>query len=328
MREKALAREAAEQAPLAPAQPKSAAFGPSEREIAKDPELHHKEEEPALATPCQKGPEHIQQAKAAPCQKGPEHIQQAKAAPCQKGPEHHQQKEATPCQKDPELHQQKEATPCQKEVGLHQQKEATPCQKEVGLHQQAMGVKPEADCSPSSECNPPDVKKAKVASPAAALPEPTTPLPKGAWVLKQNPNTRVAIDWHHTLEVDEVVTGANLRSLEALRSQGYQVFLLSFCGHVRKLEVQARLDKLPFKFDQVAFTSSRTGAKGKAEWMIRNSVGHIFDDNNDICQEALSKGLSVYPVSPKRHWVFNGKRAHPTLCGAVAAFLLDQAMAD
>ena len=191
-----------------------------------------------------------------------------------------------------------------------------------------MGVKPEADCSPSSECNPPDVKKAKVASPAAALPEPTTPLPKGAWVLKQNPNTRVAIDWHHTLEVDEVVTGANLRSLEALRSQGCQVFLLSFCGHVRKLEVQARLDKLPFKFDQVAFTSSRTGAKGKAEWMIRNSVGHIFDDNNDICQEALSKGLSVYPVSPKRHWVFNGKRAHPTLCGAVAAFLLDQAMAD
>ena len=112
----------------------------------------------------------------------------------------------------------------------------------------------------------------------------------------------MAIDWHHTLEVDEVVTGANLRSLEALRSQGYQVFLLSFCGHVRKLEVQARLDKLPFKFDQVAFTSSRTGAKGKAEWMMRNSVGHIFDDNNDICQEAFSKGLSVddFPARSNR----------------------------
>ena len=56
------------------------------------------------------------------------------------------------------------------------------------------------------------------------------PEPEGTWILKQNRNTRVAVDWHNVMEVNDVVSLKSIAAVQGLLDNGYQVFMVCFCG--------------------------------------------------------------------------------------------------
>ena len=70
-------------------------------------------------------------------------------------------------------------------------------------------------------------------SEAAAPCEKGTAVPceKGLW----SPRPAVAVDWYNTLYTRDHVPQENLDSLWRLYDEGYQVYLLSFCGYNRSL---------------------------------------------------------------------------------------------
>ena len=47
---------------------------------------------------------------------------------------------------------------------------------------------------------------------------------------------RIAVDWHHTLEIRNNVSGANRRALQKLEDAGYDIFLCSYSGPDRQKE--------------------------------------------------------------------------------------------
>ena len=71
------------------------------------------------------------------------------------------------------------------------------------------------------------------------VPEPTGP----KWVLKANNQSRVAIDYHQCLEIQEHVPPKNVAALHGLAANGYQVFLVSYAGQGKTGE--RGLDKSP-----------------------------------------------------------------------------------
>ena len=166
----------------------------------------------------------------------------------------------------------------------------------------------------------PRVKRGETTDP---VPEPE---PEGTWILKQNRNTRVAVDWHNVMEVNDVVSLKSIAAVQGLLDNGYQVFMVCFCGPHRQHQVHQKVRKLPLEFTSVKYTRARTGATGKAEWCHKNGIGHLFDDNVSICREALSKGITVWPIRTRHEehrWV---DKAWDSLHSAVSTFLIDEAM--
>ena len=166
----------------------------------------------------------------------------------------------------------------------------------------------------------PLVKRGETMDP---VPEPE---PEGTWILKQNRNTRVAVDWHNVMEVNDVVSLKSIAAVQGLLDNGYQVFMVCFCGPHRQHQVHQKVRKLPLEFTSVKYTRARTGATGKAEWCHKNGIGHLFDDNVSICREALSKGITVWPIRTRHEehrWV---DKAWDSLHSAVSTFLIDEAM--
>ena len=166
----------------------------------------------------------------------------------------------------------------------------------------------------------PLVKRGETTDP---VPEPE---PEGTWILKQNRNTRVAVDWHNVMEVNDVVSLKSIAAVQGLLDDGYQVFMVCFCGPHRQHQVHQKVRKLPLEFTSVKYTRARTGATGKAEWCHKNGIGHLFDDNVSICREALSKGITVWPIRTRHEehrWV---DKAWDSLHSAVSTFLIDEAM--
>ena len=166
----------------------------------------------------------------------------------------------------------------------------------------------------------PLVKRAETLDP---VPEPE---PEGTWILKQNKNTRVAVDWYNVMEVDDVVQHNSIAAVQTLLLSGCQVFMVCFCGPHRQHEVHQKLRQLPLEFTSVKYTRARTGATGKAAWLHKNSIGHLFDDNADICREALSKGLTVWPIRAGREKHGWADRAWDSLSSAVNTFLIEEAL--
>ena len=64
-------------------------------------------------------------------------------------------------------------------------------------------------------------------------------------MLKANKDSRVAIDYHNCLEVQEHIPAKNLAALEGLKANGCQVFLVFFGGEERKQMVRKDLTKKP-----------------------------------------------------------------------------------
>ena len=145
--------------------------------------------------------------------------------------------------------------------------------------------------------------------------------PEPQWILKEGPHMRVCIHYHQCLEVNNSIPGANVRAVQALVQKGYQVFLRSFAFAKREKEVRNNLAKVDIPWTALKFTRARCGPEGKAAWLEKNNIGHLFDDNREILEEAESKGIEVWPIVTKwqEHWWTH--RRFGTLWKAIEFFL-------
>ena len=142
------------------------------------------------------------------------------------------------------------------------------------------------------------------------------------WILKEGPNMRACIDYHHTLEVHNYIPDSHIAAVNALVQKGYQVFLCSFAYPRREKEVRDHLRKVDIPWTALKFTRQRCGPEGKAAWMEKNNIGHLFDDNREFCEEAESMGINVWPIITRwqdHRWTH--RKFGTLLCKAIAYFL-------
>lgn len=151
---------------------------------------------------------------------------------------------------------------------------------------------------------------------------------KGEWVLKANSSMRVAIDFHNCLEVWNSVSPQNVKALQLMQANGYDVFLCSFCGHKREEEVRKHIASLPFTFNGLKFCRQRVGEGGKAEWCQQNSIGHLFDDTKEILEDAMKKGIEVWPIKTRHEDHQWAQHSYESFHKAAADFLLAMASRD
>lgn len=50
----------------------------------------------------------------------------------------------------------------------------------------------------------------------------------------------------------------------------------------------------PFLF--LGLVRDKCGTSGKATWCVQHQVDHVFDDNDVILRESLSKGSTLWPI--------------------------------
>ena len=146
---------------------------------------------------------------------------------------------------------------------------------------------------------PPPPPKRVLDKRAEVVPGPPDTPEAGTWVLKQNSKTRVAVDWHNVMEINEEVSLYSIRAVQSLLKLGYQVFLVSYCGPWRQAKVHPVVQSLPFEFTAVKYLREPTGVTGKAHWCKKNQIGHIFDDGAHICREAEELGIQAWPIRTK-----------------------------
>lgn len=133
----------------------------------------------------------------------------------------------------------------------------------------------------------------------------------------------VVVDWHNTLEKDDVVSQDNLAGLEKLQEH-CRVILLSAVDTVsRKKQVLVGMDAMiPDHIHQQGLGKEtcwkKCGEGGKADLAWQWDAVAIFDDNWHICQECEAWGIDAYQVSQKKA----AKGAFPTFWKAVDAFLV------
>jgi len=131
----------------------------------------------------------------------------------------------------------------------------------------------------------------------------------------------VVVDWHNTLEKDDVVSQDNLAGLEKLQEH-CRVILLSAVDTVsRKKQVLVDMDAMiPDHIHQLGKETcwKKCGEGGKADLAWQWDAVAIFDDNWHICQECEAWGIDAYQVSQKKA----AKGAFPTFWKAVDAFLV------
>ena len=131
----------------------------------------------------------------------------------------------------------------------------------------------------------------------------------------------VVVDWHNTLEKDDVVSQDNLAGLEKLQEH-CRVILLSAVDTVsRKKQVLVDMDAMiPDHIHQQGLGKEtcwkKCGEGGKADLAWQWDAVAIFDDNWHICQECEAWGIDAYQVSQKKA----AKGAFPTFWKAVDAF--------
>ena len=154
------------------------------------------------------------------------------------------------------------------------------------------------------------------------VPEPTGP----KWVLKANKQSRVAIDYHQCLEIQEHVPPKNVAALHGLAANGYQVFLVSYAGQEK--QVREDLTKVQFNFTGLKFTRNRCGPHGKGYWCQQMGIGHIFDDNQYILQECQLLGMEVWPIMTRWENHPWSEKKYGCLWKAVEDFLIQQALKD
>ena len=160
------------------------------------------------------------------------------------------------------------------------------------------GSSSESSSSASSSSHQPEPKKPKgvqlkvrgAASKYAPKPKEPEPL------LEQKQNKKIAVDWHGVLVNNDYYDVSNTCYLQALKDQGYEVHLLSYCGVKRSKEVWQWAWHEWEGWESVSFTWSKLGKDGKATWCVNNGVTKLIDDNQHICRESQAQGIRVYPI--------------------------------
>ena len=135
---------------------------------------------------------------------------------------------------------------------------------------------------------------------------------------------KVMVDWHNCLEVrgqvDEV-------SLKKLLDAGVDVTILSWCYKNRSREVMGLAHALAdaHRLTRIETTEFRTKENGKKDLCQSWAIDVMFDDAQDILQEAFKAGMHVYPICTKweNHTWYRklGFDPYPSFAHAVTAFL-------
>ena len=158
------------------------------------------------------------------------------------------------------------------------------------------------------------------------------PVPKAG----QRTLDRIGIDWHNTLEVQGSVSEPNMARLQELCDAGYRISILSYIGTGGRYSDQRRTDfyndalNLPMvgSFERVIHCDKKVGPGGKVSLFKRWGVKVIFDDNKEICQEAMDNGIQVWPIKTPHEthqWFADlGYRPSKTFAQAVAEYLRSQ----
>ena len=133
----------------------------------------------------------------------------------------------------------------------------------------------------------------------------------------------VVVDWHNTLEKDDVVSQDNLAGLEKLQEHCRVILLSAVDTAFRKRQVLVDMDAMiPDHIHQQGLGKEtcwkKCGEGGKADLAWQWDAVAIFDDNWHICQECEAWGIDAYQVSQKKA----AKGAFPTFWKAVDAFLV------
>ena len=174
--------------------------------------------------------------------------------------------------------------------------------------------------------------------PRAATPAPPPPPPPRGSVgvprCRLTPpvhGTRVAIDWHGTLDKPRSseglpVAASNVAALQKLRDAGYTIWLCSYIGSggpdsesrkedfwaARRYVAQCLGVGVPpsggFNRNPIGPTrdqifgvvvSARLGRNGKVNCLKWHDTGVLIDDHQDISREAEDAGVYVYRIKPK-----------------------------
>ena len=135
----------------------------------------------------------------------------------------------------------------------------------------------------------------------------------------------VVVDWHNTLEKDNVVSQDNLAGLEKLQEHCTVILLSAVDTAKRQKQVLVDMDAMiPDHIHQKGLGKEtcweKCGEGGKADLAWLWDAVAIFDDNLQICQECEAWGIDAYQVSQKK----GAKGAFPTFWKAVDAFLVGE----
>ena len=97
-----------------------------------------------------------------------------------------------------------------------------------------------------------------------------------------------------------------------------------FCGPKREQKIRQTLATLQARYnltlDEVVFYRDPTGDFGKASGALAKRVNVLVDDRGDICKEALSKGIQVYPKGRTHSWA---EQAFASFAAAARQMLQD-----
>ena len=118
---------------------------------------------------------------------------------------------------------------------------------------------------------------------------------------------RLGIDWIGTVVVKDEIPPENIAALQKLFDNGIQVCVLMWCVEQVGQRLLKQAEQLPFFdcFATFAWTNVRTGDDGKVDHWTQWACDVIIEKGEDICKEALSQGLHVFPVQAgeqKHEW--------------------------
>ena len=109
---------------------------------------------------------------------------------------------------------------------------------------------------------------------------------------------RVAVDWHHTLEIKNYVSAANRRALQELEDAGYDIFLCSYAGPDRQRDTEFLSERVYRNWKGKIFCSKPCGREGKAQALHKAGIKILFDDRWDVIQECSQWGIECMPIVP------------------------------
>ena len=167
------------------------------------------------------------------------------------------------------------------------------------------------------------LKPAAKNPPKAKLVPAEKPLEKG-----KEEKAICVVDWHHTLEVRDMVPESHIKALRGLVKATKEVHIVSYVES-EKRERQVKKDARDFLpkdlFEQlkVHCTWKRTGPGGKKEVCKYLGASVIFDDSPEVAQECLQGGLMVFAICTKwcRHGDMPQSMVFSDFAEAVEAYL-------
>ena len=116
-------------------------------------------------------------------------------------------------------------------------------------------------------------------------------------LINKRDKPQIAIDHHNVLEVKGHIYPQSIRCLDRLRQLGYKVHLVSYCGENRWRQVHSEALGAWDGWESMTRTDQRCGPNGKVEYLLSKGISVLIDDTAEILQEALIKGIKVYPIT-------------------------------